>query len=105
MTNEELKKEYGRLKIELRQKVDYIHELWDTKEEYKKRAIIAEARVEELKEQNDMLRKEMNITLISGKKELPREEEVIADIRKAMEYLQYQLEKLEGKQHGNQNKV
>ena len=105
MTNDELKKEYGRLKIELRQKVDYIHELWDIKEEYKKRAIIAESMVEELKEQNDSLRKQMNITITPGKKEEPSDEEVISDIKKAMEYLQYQLEKWEEKQHGNQNKV
>ena len=42
MTYDELKKEYERLKIELRQKVDYIHELWDAKEEYKHRAVVAE---------------------------------------------------------------
>lgn len=66
---------------------------------------MTEKRLNELKEENESLRKQMNITLISGKKELPSDEEVIADIKKAMEYLQYQLEKLEGKQHGNQNKV
>lgn len=97
MTYDELKKEYERLKIELRQKIDYLHELWEIKEEYKQRAIFAEKRVEELKEQNNDLCHRMNLTLIPGKKELPRDEEVIADIKKAMEYLQYQLEKLEGK--------
>lgn len=30
--------EYERLKTELRSKVDYIHELWDVKEDYKHRA-------------------------------------------------------------------
>ena len=34
--------EYERLKIELRSKVDYIHELWDVKEDYKHRAEVAE---------------------------------------------------------------
>lgn len=34
--------EYERLKTELRSKVDYIHELWDVKEEYKHRAEVAE---------------------------------------------------------------
>lgn len=34
--------EYGRLKTELRSKVDYIHELWDVKEDYKHRAEVAE---------------------------------------------------------------
>ena len=99
MTYDELKKEYERLKIELRQKIDYIHELWATKEEYKQRAIVAEKRVEELKEQNDDLCHRMNLTLIPGKKELPSDEDVIADIKKAMAYLQYQLEKLEKKEN------
>ena len=113
MTYDELKKEYERLKIELRQKIDYIHELWETKEEYKQRAIelwetkeeykqraiVAEKRVEELKEQNDDLCHRMNLTLIPGKKELPSDEDVIADIKKAMAYLQYQLEKLEKKEN------
>lgn len=92
MTYDELKKEYERLKIELRQKIDYIHELWDIKEEYKQRAIVAEKRVEELKEQNDDLCHRMNLTLIPWKKELPSDEDIIADIKKAMAYLQYQLE-------------
>lgn len=34
--------EYKRLKTELRSKVDYIHELWDVKEDYKHRAEVAE---------------------------------------------------------------
>ena len=34
--------EYERLKTELRSKVDYIHELWDVKEDYKHRAEVAE---------------------------------------------------------------
>lgn len=99
MTYDELKKEYERLKIELRQKVDYIHELWETKEEYKQRAIVAEKRVEELKEQKDDLCHRMNLTLIHGKKELPSYEDVIADIKNVMAYLQYQLEKLEKKEN------
>ena len=37
--------EYERLKIELRSKVDYIHELWDVKEDYKHRAEVAEKQV------------------------------------------------------------
>ena len=35
-------REYESLKIELRQKVDYIHELWEVKEDYKHRAEVAE---------------------------------------------------------------
>ena len=34
--------EFERIKIELRSKVDYIHELWEVKEEYKHRAEVAE---------------------------------------------------------------
>lgn len=34
--------EYNNLKIELHQKVEYIHELWDVKEDYKHRAILSE---------------------------------------------------------------
>ncbi len=35
-------KEAERLKIELKQKVEYIHELWEAKEDYKHRAEVAE---------------------------------------------------------------
>ena len=34
--------EYNNLKIELHQKVEYIHELWVVKEDYKHRAILSE---------------------------------------------------------------
>lgn len=64
-----------------------------------------EKRINELKEQNNDLCHRMNLTLIPGKKELPSDEEVIEDIKKAMEYLHYQLEKLEGNDNGTQNKV
>ena len=43
-------KEAERLKIELKQKVEYIHELWEAKEDYKHRAEVAEKQTKILSE-------------------------------------------------------
>ena len=37
------------LKVELRSKVDYIHELWEVKEDYKRKAETAEAVISDLR--------------------------------------------------------
>lgn len=44
--------EYKSLKAELRQKVDYINELWSVKEYYKHRALVAERALREFAAQN-----------------------------------------------------
>ena len=44
--------EYERLKTELRSKVDYIHELWDVKEDYKHRAEVAEKAFDLINKEN-----------------------------------------------------
>ena len=47
-----IENEYGNvaeLKVELRSKVDYIHELWEVKEDYKRKAETAEAVISDLR--------------------------------------------------------
>lgn len=52
LTDKLIENEYGNvaeLKVELRSKVDYIHELWEVKEDYKRRAETAEAVISDLR--------------------------------------------------------
>ena len=62
-------KEYESLKIELRQKVDYIHELWEVKEDYKHRAEVAERALKDactnvIKDEEDDLAVEPRVNVL-----------------------------------------
>lgn len=52
LVNKLIENGYGNvaeIKVELRSKVDYIYELWDVKEDYKRRAEIAETVISDLR--------------------------------------------------------